>query len=227
MLVFSVGRSGDLGAKASMLCVAQIGGRMASLEFFFDYGSPYSYLADTRLAGLSARSGQEVTYRPMLLGGVFKATGNQSPFVEPVEAKRAYFSTELTRWVRHLDVAFAHNAHFPINTLTLMRTAHAARALDVFKPFHEAIYPAFWTQGADLGKPEIIVEVLNAAGLEGQRIVNSGQDSEVKAALRATTEEAVERGVFGAPTFFVDGEMFFGNDRLEFVEAALGQGAAK
>jgi 2-hydroxychromene-2-carboxylate isomerase len=200
---------------------------MASLEFFFDYGSPYSYLADTRLAGLSARTGQEVNYRPMLLGGVFKATGNQSPFVEPVEAKRTYFSTELGRWVRHLGVAFEHNAHFPINTLTLMRAAHAARALDVFARFHAAIYPAFWTQGADLGKPEVIVDVLNAAGLEGKRIVDAGQGSEVKSALRATTDEAVERGVFGAPTFFVDGEMFFGNDRMEFVEAALAKGVPK
>ena len=196
---------------------------MASVEFFYDYGSPYSYLADSRLAGLEARTGAEVIYRPMLLGGVFKATGNQSPFAEPVEAKRRYFSTELRRCVSRLGVAFEQNPHFPINTLGLMRTAHAALALDVFESFHAAIFRAFWTAGADLGSPEVIVEVLDAAGLRGREIVDAAGSDESKAALRATTDEAVERGVFGAPTFFVGEEMFFGNDRMEWVEDALGK----
>ena len=115
---------------------------MTSVEFFYDYGSPYSYLADTRLAGLEARTGARVVYRPMLLGGVFKATGNESPFVEPVEAKRKYFSTELRRAVVALGVTFEQNSHFPINTLGLMRAAYAARALDVFESFHSTIYPS-------------------------------------------------------------------------------------
>jgi 2-hydroxychromene-2-carboxylate isomerase len=197
---------------------------MASVEFFYDYGSPYSYIADSRLSGLEARTGAEVIYRPMLLGGVFKATGNQSPFAEPVEAKRKYFSLELRRCVRQLNVAFEQNPHFPINTLGLMRAAYAARALDVFEPFHSAIFRAFWTAGADLGSPEIIAGVLDAEGLNGLEIVDAAQGDEVKAALRATTDEAVERGIFGAPTFFVGEEMFFGNDRMEVVEDALGKG---
>ena len=197
---------------------------MASVEFFYDYGSPYSYLADTRLAGFEARTGAEIIYRPMLLGGVFKATGNQSPFAEPVEAKRRYFSIELRRCVRQLDVEFVQNPHFPINTLGLMRAAYAARALGVFEPFHAAIYRAFWTTGADLGNPEVIVEVLDAAGLKGREIVEAAQGDEAKAALRATTDEAVERGIFGAPTFFVGDEMFFGNDRLDAVEDLLRNG---
>ncbi len=194
---------------------------MARVEFFYDYGSPYSYLADTRLPSFVERTGVELVYRPMLLGGVFKATGNASPFVEPVEAKRAYFSTELRRAVARLSVAFAPNPHFPINTLGLMRTAHAARALDVFERFHDTIFRAFWTAGANLGSPEIIVDVLNQAGLDGRALVDAGQGDEAKASLRRTTDEAVERGVFGAPTFFVGDEMFFGNDRLEYVEDAL------
>jgi len=197
---------------------------MSSVEFFFDYGSPYSYLADSRLSGLAARTGAEVVYRPMLLGGVFKATGNQSPFLEPVEAKRRYFSIELRRTVSALGVAFEQNPNFPINTLGLMRAAYAARALEVFDAFHTAIYPAFWTTGANLGDGEVLEGVLSAAGLDGKEILTvSGQD-EVKSALRRTTDEAVERGVFGAPTFFVDGEMFFGNDRMGLVEDALSAG---
>ncbi len=194
---------------------------MSSVEFFFDYGSPYSYLADTRLAGLAVRTGASVVYRPMLLGGVFKATGNQSPFFEPVEAKRRYFSTELSRTVSGLGVAFELSPDFPINTLGLMRAAHAARALGVFDLFHSCIYAAFWTTDSNLGDPEIIESVLTAAGLNGQEIVALSTQAESKAALRATTDEAVERGVFGAPTFFVDGEMYFGNDRMNRVEEVL------
>lgn len=194
---------------------------MSRVEFFYDYGSPYSYLADTRLAALAERTGAECVYRPMLLGGVFKATGNKSPFVEPVEAKRAYFSVELRRWVEKLGVDFTPNPHFPINTLGLMRGAHAARELGCFDRYHEAIYRSFWTTGADLGDPDIVAKVLDQAGLDGAAIIDAGNGEAAKASLRATTEEAVERGVFGAPTFFVGEEMFFGNDRLEHVEEAL------
>ncbi len=205
-----------------MLSVALLGGKtMASVEFFYDYGSPYSYLADSRLSDLEARTGAEVIYRPMLLGGVFKATGNQSPFAEPVEAKRRYFSVELRRSVQRLGVPFVQNPHFPINTLGLMRAAHAARTLEVFGPFHLAVFRAFWTAGAELGSAEVIADVLDAEGLKGSEIVDVARGDEIKEALRATTDEAVERGVFGAPTFFVGDEMFFGNDRMELVEEAL------
>lgn len=200
---------------------------MVRVEFFYDYGSPYSYLADSRLAGLKTRTGAEIVYRPMLLGGVFKATGNQSPFVEPVLAKRRYFSTELQRCVRQLAVPFQSNPHFPINTLGLMRAAHAARALGVFEPFHRAIYSAFWTASEELGNPEVVADVLDRAGLKGREIVDAAQGDEAKAALRAVTQEAVERGVFGAPTFFIGEEMFFGNDRMDGVEATLRSGAER
>jgi 2-hydroxychromene-2-carboxylate isomerase len=195
---------------------------VSRLEFFFDYGSPYSYLADTQLPGLRERTGCEIVYRPMLLGGVFKATGNQSPFMEPVEAKRAYGGVEMRRFVSHYGAAFQPNPHFPINTLRLMRVAHAAGQAGVFPAFHQAVYPAFWVDGADLGKPEVIVSVAESAGLDGAALLEASDVPEVKDALRATTDEAVERGAFGAPTFFVGDEMFFGADRLAFVEAVLG-----
>jgi 2-hydroxychromene-2-carboxylate isomerase len=194
---------------------------MRRLEFFFDYGSPYSYLADSRLAALAERTGAELTYRPMLLGGVFKATGNSSPVATPCEAKRAYGLLELERWVAHLGVPFSGNPHFPINTLLLMRTAVAAERAGVFEPFHRAIYPAFWAGGQNLGDPEVVSRVVEKAGLDARALLEAAADAAVKAELRATTEEAVARGAFGAPTFFVEGEMFFGNDRLDFVERAL------
>jgi 2-hydroxychromene-2-carboxylate isomerase len=198
---------------------------MARLEFFFDYGSPYSYLADSQLRALRARTGCEIRYRPMLLGGVFKATGNRSPALEPVEAKRRYGGVELRRFVDRLGVPFQWNPHFPIDTLRLMRAAHAAQRLGVFPAFHAAVYPAFWAAGEDLGDDAVVARVLGAAGLEGDRLLAAAREDEAKAALRATTDEAVARGAFGAPTFFVDDEMFFGNDRLDFVERALREAA--
>ena len=194
------------------------------LEFFYDYGSPYSYLANSQLPGLVERSGCELVYRPMLLGGVFKATGNRSPAMEPVEAKRRYGGVEMRRWVEQLGVAFKSNPNFPINTLPLMRAAHAALRAGVFDRFHAAVYPAFWSEELNLGEPAVFAEVLEKAGLDAAGLIEAAQDPEVKAALRDTTDEAVERGAFGAPTFFLGDEMFFGNDRLMFVEQRLRQG---
>ncbi len=197
----------------------------AELEFFFDYGSPYSYLADTRLPELSTRTGCIVRYRPMLLGGVFKATGNRSPFFEPVEAKREYGAVELRRWIAHYGVPLQMSPAFPINTLPLMRLAHAAQRAGVFPAFHAAVYPAFWAEGQDLGDLDVITSVLRGANLDAEALGASAAESTTKQSLRDTTDEAIERGVFGAPTFFVGNEMFFGNDRLAMVELALGRSA--
>ncbi len=191
------------------------------LEFFFDYGSPYSYLANTQLRGLIERTGAALVHRPMLLGGVFKATGNQSPAFEPCEPKRAYGGVEMRRFVAHYGVPFGANPFFPINTLPIMRSCVAAQREGVFETFHAAVYPAFWVEGLNLGDPEVFASVLEKAGLDAKRLLELGNDADVKAELRANTDEAVERGVFGAPTFFVGDEMFFGADRLMFVEQAL------
>ncbi len=194
------------------------------LEFFYDYGSPYSYIADSQLAGLRERTGCSIEYRPMLLGGVFKATGNRSPAEEPVDAKRQYGGQDMQRWVHHYGLEFRPNPYFPINTLSVMRHAHAARRLGVFETFHRAIFRAFWQEEKNLGDPEILASELDAAGLDPAELAQVSVDADIKAALRETSEEAVGRGVFGAPSFFVEGELFFGNDRLAFVERALGAG---
>jgi 2-hydroxychromene-2-carboxylate isomerase len=189
------------------------------VEFFFDYGSPFSYLADTQLAALERRTGATVVYRPMLLGAVLKETGNASPITVP--AKGRYMGVELHRWARRYGVPFAANKFFPINTMRLMRGAVAAQHAECFAEYHRAIYPAFWVDGANLGEPEVIRAVLDKAGLKADLILARIEEPDVKEQLRLNTEEAVRRGVFGAPTFFVGEEMFWGNDRLMFVEEAL------
>lgn len=194
------------------------------LEFFFDYGSPYSYLADTRLAGLQERTGCEIEYRPMLLGGVFKATGNRSPFEETVVPKLKYQSLEMQRWVEYCGAPFQSNPFFPINTLQLMRMAHAARSVGVFETFHRAAFRGMWEDGQNLGDSDVLAQVLEAAGLDAAKLLALTADPDIKQSLIQTSEDAVARGVFGAPTFFVGEVMFFGNDRLDFVERALGQG---
>ena len=193
------------------------------VEFFFDYGSPYSYLANAKLAALRERTGAEVVFRPMLLGGVFKATGNQSPAMEPCEPKRSYGGTTLRRSMKRHDVPFQGNPHFPINTLPLMRAAIAAQRAGVFDAFHRAVYPAFWAEGQNLGDPDIVRSVLGKAGLDPEALFAASQDPEVKDRLRANTEEAVSRGAFGAPTFFLEDEMFFGADHMDFLEEALSE----
>jgi 2-hydroxychromene-2-carboxylate isomerase len=189
------------------------------VEFFFDYGSPFSYLADTQLAALERRTGATVVYRPMLLGAVLKETGNASPITVP--AKGRYMGVELHRWARRYGVPFAANKFFPINTMRLMRGAVAAQHAECFAEYHRAIYPAFWVDGANLGEPGVIRAVLDKAGLNADLILARIEEPDVKEQLRLNTEEAVRRGVFGAPTFFVGEEMFWGNDRLMFVEEAL------
>jgi 2-hydroxychromene-2-carboxylate isomerase len=196
-----------------------------AIEFFFDYGSPYSYLANAVLPDLARRNAAELVYRPMLLGAVFKATGNQSPMMEPVTAKRAYGGRALQRTAALYGVPFASNPHFPINTLALMRTAVAAQRAGVFERFHAAIYPAFWVKGQDLGDAAVVADVVGAAGLDAAQLADLSDTRDVKDALRATTEDAVARGAFGAPSLFFAGELYFGVDHLPFLERALQQSA--
>ena len=190
-----------------------------TLEFYFDYGSPYSYLADTQVEAIAQRSGATLERKPMLLGGVFKATGNHSPAELPAKSKWSAF--DMPMWARHYGVPFNRNPHFPVNTLALMRGAAAAQIDGFLERYHPAIYKAMWVDGVNLNDIGEVAKVLTAAGLDASKIGNRIQDQDVKDRLKATTDEAVARGVFGAPTSFVGDMMFFGNDRLPFVEMAL------
>ena len=192
-----------------------------TLEFFFDYGSPFSYLANALLPDLARRHRAALVHRPMLLGGVFKATGNRSPIAEPIEAKRAYGGATLRRTAEHFGIPFGSNPHFPINTLALMRTAVAAQHEGVFDAFHAAAYPAFWVDGLDLGDAAVIARLAANAGLDAAKLAERASSDEVKDELRANTDEAVARGAFGAPTMFVGDQMFFGVDHLPYLEGVL------
>ena len=194
------------------------------VEFFFDYGSPFSYLADTQLPGIAAQVGASITHRPMLLGAVLKATGNSSPMAVPAKAR--HMGRELERWAKRYGVPFRPNP-FPFlrNTLRLMRGAVASRRLGVFERYHPAVFAASWADALDLGDDEVFRSVLRRAGVDADELFRAIDEQSTKDELRRATEIAVERGVFGAPTFFVDDEMFWGNDRLDWVERALGAGS--
>ncbi|NQD91656.1 2-hydroxychromene-2-carboxylate isomerase [Pseudomonas sp. CrR25] len=189
------------------------------VEFFFDFGSPTSYLAWTQLPRIAAAAGAEILWRPMLLGGVFKATGNQSPVAVP--AKGRYMLQDLARFARRYAVPMTFNPCFPINTLPLMRGAAGYLDTPRFQPYLKAIFEALWVHQQHLGKPEVLSEVLTAAGFDPAEFARLVSDEAVKQRLKAITEEAIERGVFGAPSFFVGDELHFGQDRLDFVAEAL------
>jgi 2-hydroxychromene-2-carboxylate isomerase len=190
-----------------------------TLEFYFDYGSPYSYLADTQVEAVAKRAGATLARKPMLLGGVFKSTGNSSP--AGLEQKSKWSAFDLPMWARHYGVPFQRNPFFPVNTLALMRGAAAAQIDGAFERYHPALFKAMWVDGRNLNDIKEVAAVLAAAGLDPQKFGNRIQDQDVKDRLKVTTDEAVARGVFGAPTIFVGDMMFFGNDRLPFVEMAL------
>ena len=191
-----------------------------TVEFFYDFGSPTVYLAATQLPRIAGSVGATIDWRPMLLGGVFKSTGNQSPVVVP--AKAAHMKDDLERFAKRYGVPFRFNPHFPINTLALMRGAVAYQAdAVVSSTYREAIFTAIWVEARNLNEPDVIGQVLGDAGLDPAELMNSIGEQTVKDQLIANTEEAVNRGVFGAPTFFVGDQMFFGQDRLDFVTEAL------
>lgn len=191
------------------------------VELFFDVGSPASYLAYTQLPLIAMECRAAILWRPMLLGGVFKATGNQSPVSIPAKGK--WMFGDLARWARRYGVALATNPFFPVNTLTLMRGAAGLqlREPERFLPYVDLIFRAMWEKPVDLNDPAVLAATLQGAGFDPAAMLALAGEAEVKARLIAITDEAVRRGVFGAPAMFVGDELFFGQDRLEFVREAL------
>jgi 2-hydroxychromene-2-carboxylate isomerase len=156
----------------------------------------------------------------VLLGGLFKASGNSSPVTVPAKG-RYMMMDDLPRFAKLYNVPLNNNPHFPINTLNLMRGAVSALDKEYFDTYIDTIFNAIWVDSRNMGDIDTIIEVLSASGLDAKSILEATQNPEVKQKLISNTEQAVERGLFGAPTMFVNGEMFFGQDRLQFVEAAL------
>lgn len=193
---------------------------MKTFDFYYDFGSPNAYLAHAVMPAFQERTGARAIYRPMLLGGVFKATSNQSPIFayRGIKGKLPYFQREISRFVEHYGVKYHMNPHFPINTLPLMRGAVAVEGTADEAPYIDAMFRAIWVEGRDMGDPEVIAQALTDAGLNAGRIGALMVDANVKDRLKEATAAAVERGIFGAPTFFAGDEMFYGKDSLPELE---------
>jgi 2-hydroxychromene-2-carboxylate isomerase len=188
----------------------------ARLEFFYDYVSAYSYMANSQLADMGD---VEIVYRPMFLGGVMQATGNRPPGTVP--ARGEYLFSDLRRWAARYGIPFRPNSIFPQNTLGALRLAIAAQHSGVFHDIHQPLFDAMFVHDRNLSDEGVLASIVEDAGLDPGPLVGRISDPSIKDELKANTEEAVRRGAFGAPTFFVGDEMFFGNDRLDFVRAEL------
>jgi 2-hydroxychromene-2-carboxylate isomerase len=196
---------------------------MRTIEFLYDFASPNAYLVHKVLPGMARKHGADVVWEPVLLGGIFKATGNQAPMhaFDGVAGKLDYQAVELQRFVHRHDLAFRMNPHFPIMTISLMRGAVFAQDKPWYARYIDCVFDAMWVDGKDMGDPAIISAALNAVDLPGEEILMATQDPSIKGRLMAATEKAVERGVFGAPTMFLGDEMFFGKDSLDDLEWRL------
>ena len=197
---------------------------MTTIEFHFDFGSPNAYLSHLVIPDIEQRTGARFQYVPILLGGVFKLTNNQSPAeaFAGIRNKPEYHQLETRRFLRqHGITRFKPNPFFPVNTLTLMRGAVAARQLGIFERYVDAIYRHMWSEPRKLDDPGILRAALAESGLDADGIITLSQNTEVKNELMANTQRSVDRGTFGSPTFFVGNEIFFGKDRLRDVEEAV------
>jgi 2-hydroxychromene-2-carboxylate isomerase len=193
-------------------------------QFMFDFGSPNAFLSHEAIPAIEKRTGTKFEYVPILLGGIFKATNNKSPAetLAGIKNKREFLALETERFVKRFGVRpYVSNPFFPVNTLNLMRAAIAARLEGVFEPYVEAAFHHMWVEPKKMDDPEVAARALTASGLDGAGLLARAQAPEVKAKLIANTQGAVERGVFGSPTFFVGKEMFFGKEQLREVEELI------
>jgi 2-hydroxychromene-2-carboxylate isomerase len=193
-----------------------------TVELFYDIGSSYSYLAATQIDALAARTGAEVRWRPFLLGGVFKATGNDMPARIPNKAR--WMIGDTMRWAKKYGIPYGIPSRFPIMTISTQRALVAADRLlghDAQKKLALALFRAYWGEDRDVADKDVIAEIAGGVGLDGAAIVAAMDAQETKDTLRASTEEAVSRGAFGAPAMFYEDELFWGNDRLVLLEDAL------
>ena len=193
-------------------------------EFLFDFGSPNAYLSHKILPTIEKRTGVKFDYVPVLLGGLFKFTGNRSPAesLVGIKNKAEYEKLERSRFIaRHGLAAFKWNPHFPVNTLQIMRGAVAAKYEGHFAEYVSAVFANMWEQELKMDEPDVMRTALSDAGIDADKLIARSQTSEVKEELLSNTKSAFERGAFGSPTFFVEGEIYFGKDRLRDVEEEI------
>ena len=191
-----------------------------TIEFFWDAASPYTYFASTQIEGIAERCGVSVEWKPFLIGAAFKATGNSPPAIA-VPAKGKYMMTDLRLSAGFLGIPITMPAAFPINSLLPMRTALAAQNAGQGPEFAKAVMHAHWGEGRDVSQPEELQKIASSLALDGEALLAATQDQALKDQLKANCEDAIRRGAFGAPTFFVGDTMFWGHDRLPILEAFL------
>lgn len=195
------------------------------LEFYFDFSSPYAYIAANRIDGLAARYGREVDWRPMMLGAVFKVAGTQPLTMYPLKGQ--YSIHDFQRSARQHGIAFAMPANFPVATQVAARAVYWLKKNAPAKavPFAKAVYKAYFVEGRDISNPETVFDIAAGMDIERTALAAGVEDPEIKLYLKTVTEDAIhKRGVFGAPFIFVDGEPFWGADRLDMIDAWLARG---
>jgi 2-hydroxychromene-2-carboxylate isomerase len=200
---------------------------MAKVEFHFDFGSPNAYLAHLVIPEIEQRTGVKFDYVPILLGGVFKLTNNRSPAekMAGIKNRLEYERLELQRFIRRHGISkFTWNPFFPVNTLLIMRGAIAADFEGVFARYVDEVFRHMWAEPKDMDDPAVVSAALKESGFDAERLLARTQEADVKDRLLKNTQESVERGTFGAPTFFVGNEIFFGKDRLRDVEEEILRG---
>ena len=199
---------------------------MAHLEFFFDCSSPWTYLAFHRIEALAAEAGAELIWRPILVGGVFNQV-NASVYEQranPVPAKARYHAKDLQDWARLYELKIGWPSVFPVNSVKAMRGCLAAEEAGCLPKFARAVFEAYWGRGEDVSREDVLGPLAADVGLDAAALLARIAEPELKAKLRANTDELIGRGGFGSPTMFVDGDdMYFGNDRLPLVRRALGE----
>lgn len=197
---------------------------MPSLEFFFDCSSPWTYLAFSRLPGVLERTGAAVVWRPILVGGVFNAVNREvyDRRANPDPRKASYYEKDLQDWARLCGIRIGRPPVFPVRAVAAMRAVIAADEAGALVPFARGVFETYWGALADISRPEVLEDVARGAGLDVGHLLARSEATEVKGRLRANTDELIARGGFGSPTMFINtNDMYFGNDRLPLVEAAL------
>ncbi len=189
------------------------------IEFYFDFASPTTYLAYYRLQYLAEKYNAEIEYKGVLLGGVFKATGNSSPVLVPAKAR--YMNSDLARFSKRYDIELNINPFFPINTLPLMRGYYAAKELGLSEEYMKEGFDRMWKQKGNFSKPEALAEMVKDLGIDATEFANLVGSDVIKNQLKEATEELVKRGGYGVPTLYQGDEMYFGQDRLDFIEEEL------
>jgi 2-hydroxychromene-2-carboxylate isomerase len=199
------------------------------VQFMFDFGSPNAYLAELVIPEIERRTGVKFEYVPILLGGIYKLTNNRSPAesVAGIKSKPQFMELETERFIRrHNIITFRKNSFFPVNTLQLMRGAVAAQFEGVFDPYFRAAYHHMWEAPKKMDDPQVAREAFISSNIDYDRLFARSQQPDVKGRLIELTQDAVDRGAFGSPTFFVGKEMFFGKDQLRDVEEAIVEAGA-